>query len=39
MSVQAKRRKDRKAMMVRIVSLTLAALMLLSVVLATVWQW
>lgn len=39
MSVQAKRRKDHKAMMVRIVSLTLAALMLLSVVLATVWQW
>lgn len=39
MSAQAKRRKDRKATLARIVSLALAALMLLSVVLAAVWKW
>jgi len=39
MSSQAKRKKDMKTLMIRIVSLGLAALMVLSVVLATIWQW
>ncbi len=39
MSAQARRKRDTKAMMLRIVSLTLAGLMIVSVVLATVWRW
>lgn len=39
MSNQSKRKKDLKTTMIRIVSLGLAALMVLSVVLATLWQW
>lgn len=39
MSVKAKRKADRKTVLVRAVSLTLAGLMLLSVVFAAVWQW
>ena len=39
MSANTKRKKDRKATIVRIVSLGLAVLMALSVVLTTVWQW
>ncbi len=39
MSAQARRRRDRKTAVARIVSLALAALMLLSVVLAAVWKW
>lgn len=39
MSTRSKRKKDHKQMLVRIVSLALAALMVLSVVMATVWQW
>lgn len=37
--MKAKRKADRKAVMVRAVSLTLAALMLMSVIFAAVWQW
>lgn len=39
MSAQEKRRKDRRSSLARIVSFALAALMLLSVVLATAWKW
>ena len=39
MANAGKRKKDRKVMAVRVVSLTLAALMLLSVVMASVWRW
>lgn len=39
MSTHAKRKKDRKALAVRIISLCLAVLMVLSVLLATIWQW
>ena len=39
MASAGKRKKDRKAVAVRVVSLTLAALMLLSVVMASVWRW
>lgn len=39
MSTNTRHRKDRKATAVRIVSLALAVLMLLSVILAAVWQW
>ena len=39
MAGQAKRRKDVRTSMVRIVSLSLAGLMLLSVIFASVWQW
>jgi len=39
MSSQSHRKKDFKTTAVRIISLALAALMLLSVILATVWQW
>ena len=39
MAAQAKRKKEARASMVRIVSLSLAGLMLLSIVFASVWQW
>ena len=39
MAAQAKRKKDTRASMVRIVSLSLAGLMLHSIVVASVWQW
>ena len=39
MSNRSKRRKDLKQLLVRIVSLSLAILMVLSVVMAYVWQW
>lgn len=39
MSSRTKRRKDTKQLFVRVVSLALAALMMLSVVMAYVWQW
>ena len=39
MSSQNKRRRDRKNTWVRIISLALAVLMLLSVVMAAVWRW
>lgn len=39
MASASKRKKDRKVVAVRVVSLTLAALMLLSVVMASVWRW
>ena len=39
MAAQAKRKKDTRASMARIVSLSLAGLMLLSIVFASVWQW
>lgn len=39
MSNHSKSRKDRKNTLVRIVSLALAVLMLLSVILAAVWRW
>ena len=38
MSSQSKSKKDLKSTVVRIVSLTLAVLMVLSVVLASVWR-
>lgn len=34
-----KRKKENKQLMVRIVSLALAVIMVLSVVMAAVWQW
>lgn len=39
MSSQNKRHRDRKNTWVRIISLALAVLMLLSVVMAAVWRW
>ena len=39
MSSQNKRRRDSKNTWVRIISLALAELMLLSVVMAAVWRW
>lgn len=39
MSSRTKRRKDTRQLLVRIVSLALAVLMVLSVVMAYVWQW
>lgn len=39
MSSRSKHRKDTKQLLVRIVSLSLAVLMVLSVVMAYVWQW
>ncbi len=39
MSTRSKRRKDIKQLLVRIVSFSLAVLMVLSVVMAYVWQW
>ena len=40
MSTQSKRKKDNaKVIAVRVISLGLAILMILSVILATVWQW
>ena len=39
MSSAGKRKKDTRAIAVRVVSLTLAALMLLSIVMASVWRW
>lgn len=39
MSVQTRRKKDAKTLLVRVVCLSLAGLMLLSVIMATVWQW
>jgi len=39
MSTHYKHKKDTKKLLVRIVSLSLAVLMVLSVVLAAVWQW
>lgn len=38
-SSRSKRRKDVKQMAIRVISLALAVLMVLSVVMATVWQW
>lgn len=39
MSSRSKHRKDLKQLIVRIISLSLAVLMVLSVVMAYVWQW
>lgn len=39
MAAQAKRKKEARTSLVRIVSLSLAGLMLLSIVFASVWQW
>lgn len=39
MAAQAKRKKEARASLVRIVSLSLAGLMLLSIIFASVWQW
>lgn len=39
MSTRSKRKKDTKQLLVRIVSFSLAVLMVLSVVMAYVWQW
>lgn len=39
MAGHAKQKKDHKALLVRIVSLSLAVLMILSVILASVWRW
>ena len=39
MSNRSKRKKDTKQLLVRIVSFSLAVLMVLSVVMAYVWQW
>lgn len=39
MSSRSKRKKDIKQLFVRIVSLSLAVLMVLSVVMAYVWRW
>ena len=39
MSTRSKHRKDLKQLLVRVVSLSLAILMVLSVVMAYVWQW
>lgn len=39
MASPSKRKTPAKTIMVRIVSITLAALMLLSVVTAALWQW
>jgi len=39
MSSRSKRKKDIKQLFVRIVSLALAVLMVLSVVMAYVWRW
>lgn len=39
MSTRSKHKKDIKQLLVRIVSFSLAVLMVLSVVMAYVWQW
>ena len=39
MSRHSKHKKDTKQVMVRIISLSLAVIMVLSVVFAAVWQW
>jgi len=39
MSNHTRNRKDSKTMIVRIVSMVLAVLMVLSVILASVWRW
>ena len=39
MSTRSKRKKDTKQLLVRIVSFSLAVLMVLSVVMAYVWHW
>ncbi len=39
MPAHIKHKRDSRRTMVRVVSLSLAGLMLLSVVLAAVWQW
>ncbi len=39
MATKSKQKASAKTVMVRAVSLTLAGLMLLSVIMATVWQW
>lgn len=39
MAAQAKRKKEARTSLVRIVSLYLAGLMLLSIIFASVWQW
>ena len=39
MSTRSKRKKDTRQLLVRIVSFSLAVLMVLSVVMAYVWQW
>ena len=39
MSSRSKHRKDRKDLAIRVISLAVAVLMLLSVILAAFWQW
>lgn len=39
MSNRSKNKTERKALAVRIISMALAILMVLSVVMAAVWQW
>ena len=39
MTNRSKNKKDRKALAVRVISMALAVLMVLSVVMAAVWQW
>ena len=39
MANRSNRKKDTKQMLIRIVSLSLAVIMVLSVVMAAVWQW
>ncbi len=39
MSTHSRHKKENKQLFVRIVSLALAAIMVLSVVMAAVWQW
>ncbi len=39
MANRSNRKKDAKQMFIRIVSLSLAVIMVLSVVMAAVWQW
>lgn len=39
MAAQAKRKKEARTSLVRIVSLSLTGLMLLSIIFASVWQW
>lgn len=39
MSTRSRHKKDTKQLLVRIVSFALAVLMILSVVMAYVWQW
>jgi len=39
MSTRSRNKKDAKQMLVRIISMALAVIMVLSVVMAAVWQW